>query len=80
MNICTMTMRHKQKQREDCDESSEEKLPRKKIFSVTKFNSLKLNREDSSSSIKKSILLNKYGPISSIKKFNMPLPINLNYA
>ena len=41
MNICRMTVKEKFKEEENRD-SSEERLPRKKIFSVTKFNSLKM--------------------------------------
>ncbi len=55
-------------------------MPRKKIFSVCKLNSLKILEETEFKALKNPIPIQRSGSIAHIKKVSLPPALNLDYA
>ena len=74
MNICTMTM-NKNPKEEDQVAVAQERSPRKKAFSTTKFNSFKMLAEQEGSGFKNPLNVKKSASIGNIKKILRPSPV-----
>lgn len=73
MNICTMTMRQKPQE----EDSNAQQSPRKKVFSVSKLNSLKQKESCDPSSFNNPLKVKKQ--LGSLNKLSIPTAINIDF-